>query len=98
MSEIKFVDGLKTSQLLSLFTNYYFNGHLMTKPLKELTPLDMRKSLIQYIDFIKKDEDDERRNALLPLINRGEYQDFIDTIRYDQYFLEPLWHIANQGL
>jgi len=97
MHEIQFIDQLSISQLISLFTNYYENSDLMKNPIKELTVLEMRIALLQYVKFIKKDDDKLRISILLPFITKSYHQDFINVIKGDPYFFEPLWHIANQN-
>ena len=102
-----FVEHIPHNLLESLFYHYYRHGydHLLLNPVTQLSNDQIKLALQRYLErFILEnnnvDEDggmDERRATLDPIVRRKDYRSLYIVIYYDQYFEEPLIHIANQN-
>lgn len=102
-----FVESVPHDLMISLFKHYSCHGydHLLLNPVIQLSNDQMKLALKRYLErFVSEnnyvDEDgemDERKTTLEAIITRKDYKSLYDSIYYDQYFEEPLMHIANQN-
>lgn len=95
-----FVESIPCNLLTSLFHHYYYHGYdnLLLNPVIQLTNDQMQLALKRYLELniSENNNTDERRKTLEPIVVRKDYKSLFDVIYYDQYFEEPLMHIANQ--
>ena len=100
-----FIESIPDNFLSELFHHYYRHGydHLLLYPVMQLSNDQMKLALKRYLErFILENNNvdgkiDERRATLAPIVMRKDYKSLYDVIYYDQYFEEPLMHIANQN-
>ena len=91
-----FVRDMPTPTLRRLFSNWEGYQHLLVGPKRVLSLADMRTAVYNYLTEFTTEEG-ERGDTLRPIVARKDYVAFVNTVFYDQYFLEPLYHTANQG-
>lgn len=95
-----FVDLLTSEDLAKIFKNYCGYNHLMKYPDKRLNENQQLKAIVDYLTkfiFDSHPEETERPETLSQLVLSQDVDKFIDTLRFDQFFEEPLMHTANQG-
>lgn len=97
----EFIDLLSYDDLDSIFHHYHRHqyDHLLQNPFKRLSNNEMKEAIKYYLKYFilkNKYEDDERKDTLTNIVNNKDIGLFRETLHYDQFFEEPLYHIANK--
>jgi hypothetical protein len=97
---LAFVEKLPKEVLESIFSHYTLEnyGHIMLLPVVPLSLAQKRNALFLYLDayITGKEDNEERQETLSAIVDKGDYGE-LQKVLDDQYFEEPLYHMANQG-
>ena len=95
----EFVNLISEDYLLNIFNNYHCHqyDHLMSNLVKILSIDEMRICIFVYLDYftIKNLRICERKQLLTEIVLNQDIDKFKYILQCDQYFEEPLFHIAN---
>lgn len=94
-----YVNNIVDSDINKIFSRYNdkYYKHLMDNNIIELDNNQKRKALYKYMKYIIIDDIGERQEVLMDLVENNNYAS-LSRILEDQYYEEPLYHIANESV
>lgn len=100
-SILQFVNLFSTNDLLDIFRHYHCHRYddLMPNIVYQLNDIEMRTALAQYLEYyliLTPNENDERTLFLKEILTSHNINKFKTTLEINQFFEEPLFHIANK--